>query len=69
MPATCAMIFGRHKHGFNSLRAQALKALLVVLLQEGSGEIHQTKGQSNEEETGKIYQIKFKAMRRIFQED
>lgn len=69
MPATCALVFGRHNHDFNSLRAQALKAVLIVLLLEGSGKIRHTKGQSNDEEAGKIYQVTFKAMRKIFQED
>lgn len=53
VPATCALVFGRHNHDFNRLRAQALKALLIVLLLEGSGKIHHTKGQGNDEEAGK----------------
>lgn len=69
MPATCALVFGRHHYGFNRLRAQALKALLIVLLLEGSGKIHHIRGQGNDEEAGKIYQVTFKAMRKIFQED
>ena len=69
MPATCALVFGRHDHDFNRLRAQALNALLIVLLLEGSGKIHHTKGQGNDEEAGKIYQVTLKAMRKIFQED
>lgn len=66
VPATCALVFGRHDHDFNRLRAQALKALLIVLLLEGSGKIHHTKGQGNDEEAGKIYQVTLKAMRKIF---
>lgn len=69
MPATCAMFFGRHSHDFNVLCAQVLRALLLVLLLEGSGKIHLTKGQGNQEETTKFNPIKFKAMRRISQED
>lgn len=69
VPATCALVFGRHNHDFNRLHAQALKALLIVLLLEGSGKIHHTKGQGNDEQAGKIYQVTLKAMRKIFQED
>lgn len=69
MPATCALVFGRHHHDFNRLRAQALKALLRVLLLEGSGKVHHTRGQGNDEEAGKIYQVTFKARRKIFRED
>jgi hypothetical protein len=60
VPATCAMIFGRHNHDFNRLHFQALKALLTVLLLEESEKIHQTKGQGNEEETGGKNLSKFK---------